>query len=138
MEYAELRPEELLEPYQPNWEKLETTSSEAPFLEAGFYLLREVAQLVMLLASLRPEYPMDRNRAIICGLEMRLGKLLRLMVRELAADECFQQLSVLRAVLETVATLQYLLEDDEQGGPLRSIRHGQSDCRARVAQGNPK
>jgi hypothetical protein len=115
VEYTELAADDLLEPYHPDWNKLEATSSEAPFLETGFYLLRELAQLVTVIASLRPEVPLDRNRAIIRGLLMRLAKLLRLMVRELAADECFQQLSVVRAVLEALATLEYLLGDDGQG-----------------------
>lgn len=115
MKYTALAQGDLLEPYKPKWEILESTSSEAPFLEAGFYLLRELAQLIVLIASLQPEVPLDRNRAVNRGLLMRLAKLLRLMVRELAAEECFQQLSVFRAVLETVATLKYLLDDDGTG-----------------------
>jgi hypothetical protein len=37
------------------------------------------------------------------------------MLRELMSEETFQQLAVARSVIETVATLTYLLEDDGSG-----------------------
>jgi Family of unknown function (DUF5677) len=115
MDYVELPAGELLDPYQPDWLVLEGATAEAPFLEAGFYLLRELSQLVAVIASLQPEPPLDRNRAILRGLLVRLTKLLRLTLRELMAKECFQQLNVQRSILETLGTLKYLIDDDGNG-----------------------
>lgn len=111
MTYSELTHHDLLEPYQPDWPVLEANNTEAPFNEAGFYLLRELAQIVAVIASLHPSAPFDRNRAILRGQVMRLAKLLRLTVRELSLGETFQLLSVQRAILETVGTLKYLIDD---------------------------
>jgi hypothetical protein len=115
MDYIELDQGHLLEEYQPDWQTLESSTSEAPFREAGFYLLRELAQFVAVVASLHPLVPLDRNRAIIRGLVVRLAKLLRLTVRELSSGECFQLLSIQRAVLEVLGTLKYLIDDDAAG-----------------------
>lgn len=115
MDYVELDHSELLEAYQPDWAALNAASSEAPFLEVGFSLLRELTQFVAVIASLRPVNPLDRNRAIIRGLLMRITKLLRLTLRELSAKEAFQMLSVQRAILETLGTLKYLVDDDGSG-----------------------
>jgi hypothetical protein len=115
VDYVELDHSELPEAYQPDWAALNAASSEAPFLEAGFYLLRELAQFAAVIASLQPVNPLDRNRAIIRGLLMRVTKLLRLTLRELAAKESFQMLSVQRAILETLGTLKYLIDDDGSG-----------------------
>jgi hypothetical protein len=115
MDYIELDHNELLEPYRPDWPALEGATSEAPFLETGFYLLRELTQFVAVIASLRPAEPLDRNRAIIRGLLMRVTKLLRLTLRELSAKEAFQILSVQRGILETLGTLKYLVDDDGSG-----------------------
>jgi len=105
--------DDLLEPYQPDWSVLETTNREGPFNEAGFYLLRELAQITIVIASLYPSVPLDRNRAILRGLVMRLAKLLRLTIRELSKKETFQLLSIQRAILEAVGTLKYLIEDED-------------------------
>lgn len=113
MTYTELAHDDLLEPYQPDWPVLEVSDSEEPFNEAGFYLLRELAQVVTLIASLHPSVPLDRNRAILRGQLMRLAKLLRLTVRELSQRETFQLLSVQRSILEAVGTLKYLVDDED-------------------------
>lgn len=113
MTYAELTHDDLLEPYQPEWSVLECSNKEGPFNEAGFYLLRELAQITALIASLYPSVPLDRDRAILRGLVMRLAKLLRLTVRELSQGETFQLLSVQRAILEAIGTLKYLIDDQD-------------------------
>jgi Family of unknown function (DUF5677) len=110
MSLKSIGPDNLLPKYVPDWEKLESAEQESPFLEAGFYLLREATQLVIVTASLVPERPRDRNAAIVQGTMMRCAKLLRLLVRELAAEETFQQLGVLRSLLESLGTLKYLLD----------------------------
>jgi Family of unknown function (DUF5677) len=115
MAYVELPYDQLPEPYAPAWEDLKKSSSEAPFMEASFYLLREGTQWVGIIASLQPLAPLERNQAIVRGLLVRLTKLMRLTIRELVSKETFQQLSISRDAIETVATLLYLIGDDGTG-----------------------
>lgn len=101
--------------YEPDWKKLSQSESEAPYTEASFYLLREAAHWITLISSAHVAPTTERNLAINRGFMVRLAKLMRLMVRDLAAEESFQQLAVNRSVLETVATLKYLLDDEGNG-----------------------
>lgn len=114
-DYIELPDEDLPTPYQPDWQKIEVATSENSYMEAAFYLLREMAHWTCIIASLRPERPLDRNRAVVRGLIVRLMKLMRLTLRELKDQESFQQLSISRDAIETMATLLYLLQDDGSG-----------------------
>lgn len=84
-------------------------------MEASFYLLREASQWMCIISGIQPATPLDRNRAIIRGLVVRITKLMRLSLRELKDQESFQQLSISRELLETFATLMYLLEDGGDG-----------------------
>lgn len=102
--------------YNPNWTALENASNEEPFTEAAFYLLRECAQTCTILAMVQTSNPLTRNQAINMGLAVRLSKLAKAIVRDLSNQECFQQLSLSRQLLETSATLVYLMNDDGSGG----------------------
>ncbi|MFI0411819.1 DUF5677 domain-containing protein [Actinomadura sp. 3N508] len=115
MEYTELPHEDLPQPYVPAWDELQAATAEAPFMEASFYLLKEALHWMMVISALRPPTSLDRNRAIIRGMIVRTTKLLRLTMRELNSRETFQQLSVTRDAVETLATLVYLLGDDGTG-----------------------
>src|SRR5688572_21451682 len=115
MEGAELTDDMLPERYEPPWHDLETASAESAFHKESFYLLREASTWLAIVASLTVNASSDRNLAIARGSLMRLTKLMRLMLRELTSEETFQQLAVARSVIETVATLTYLLEDDGSG-----------------------
>lgn len=115
MDAVELTDDELPRVYEPDWEMLKTTSSEGPFMEASFYLLREASHWMVIISGLQPATPLDRNRAIIRGLLVRTTKLMRLTLRELKDQESFQQLSISRGLIETFATLVYLLEDSGDG-----------------------
>ncbi|MGW3959122.1 DUF5677 domain-containing protein [Amycolatopsis sp. NPDC005003] len=115
MNYVEPPDNGLPTPYQPDWQKIAADTSENSHMEAAFYLLREMAHWTCLVAGLKPERPLDRNRAVVRGLIVRLMKLMRLTLRELKDQETFQQLSVFRDAIETVATLLYLLQDDGSG-----------------------
>jgi hypothetical protein len=84
-------------------------------MEASFYLLKEAAHWMMLIACSKPISPTDRNEAIRRGLLVRLTKLMRLTIRELVAEETFQQLNISRDAIETVANLVYLMGDDGSG-----------------------
>ncbi|MFC1440144.1 DUF5677 domain-containing protein [Streptacidiphilus sp. N1-10] len=116
MVYDELEDEHLPDPYGPNWDALGGAADESPFMEAAFYLLREGTQWFGILAGLViPEKPFARNDAILRGLLVRQCKLLRLTLRELHSQETFQQQSITRDSIETLATLLYLLSDDGTG-----------------------
>lgn len=84
-------------------------------MEAAFYLLREATPWFSIVAALKPTAPLTRNDAILRGLLVRTCKLLRLTLRELRERETFQQLSVSRDTIETLATLVYLIGDDGTG-----------------------
>lgn len=84
-------------------------------MEASFYLLREATHWFSIIAALKPMAPLKRNDAILRGLVVRTCKLLRLTLRELNERETFQQLSVTRDAIETLATLVYLIRDDGTG-----------------------
>ncbi|MGW1725433.1 DUF5677 domain-containing protein [Streptomyces sp. NPDC002306] len=115
MTHEQMNDDQLPVAYEPNFEELEKTTSEAPYMEAAFYLLREATHWLTILAGLKPPSPLKRNDAILRGLLVRVCKLLRLMLRELHSKETFQQLSVNRDTIETLATLAYLIGDDGSG-----------------------
>jgi hypothetical protein len=115
MTYEEMKDDQLPVAYQPDFEELKKTTSEAPYMEAAFYLLREATHWLTILAALKPPSPLKRNDAILRGLVVRVCKLLRLTLRELNSKETFQQLSVNRDAIETLATLVYLVGDDGSG-----------------------
>ncbi|MCW5254331.1 DUF5677 domain-containing protein [Streptomyces sp. SHP 1-2] len=115
MAYVEIEDNQLPKVYQPDFETLKKATSESPYMEAAFCLLREATHWLMLIAALRPAEPLKRNDAILRGLVVRVCKLLRLTLRELNERETFQQLSVSRDTIETLATLVYLIGDDGTG-----------------------
>lgn len=96
-------------------EVLKRATTESPYMEAAFYLLREATPWFSIVAALKPTAPLTRNDAILRGLLVRTCKLLRLTLRELRERETFQQLSVSRDTIETLATLVYLIGDDGTG-----------------------
>ncbi|MDQ3403091.1 MAG: DUF5677 domain-containing protein [Actinomycetota bacterium] len=114
-EWIKLDRASLPEPHEPLWHELESAKSEAPFMRDSFYLLQEACQWTIAVSCLHPADPTNRNQAILRGLTVRLSKLARLTVRELASKEVFQQLGLSRSVLETIATITYLLQDEGDG-----------------------
>jgi hypothetical protein len=98
--------------YEPDWQSLSVAERESPFMQASFELLKEATHYTFIIASLEPVSPLKRNEAILRGHVVRLAKLMRLAVRELASRETFQQLSLTREVLDTIATFVYLAGDE--------------------------
>jgi len=97
--------------YKPNWNTLQTTTSESDFGEASFELLKEVGIFAVLVASLIPTTKYTRNEAILCALILKtskLGKAIIAMTAHLGPD---RQLALLRELMECLGTLKYLLED---------------------------
>jgi hypothetical protein len=116
MQYAEIGDAQLPQVYSPDMEALKRPTTESPYMEAAFYLLREATHWFSIIGALKPTTPLGRNDAILRGLLVRTCKLLRLTLRELNERETFQQLSVSRDAIETLATLVYLIGDDGTGG----------------------
>ncbi|MGA5426619.1 DUF5677 domain-containing protein [Streptomyces koyangensis] len=115
MPYEEIGEDQLPQAYSPDMEALKGSTTESPYMEAAFYLLREATHWFSIVAALKPTAPLARNDAILRGLLVRTCKLLRLTLRELRERETFQQLSVSRDAIETLATLVYLIGDNGTG-----------------------
>jgi hypothetical protein len=84
-------------------------------MEAAFYLARQCTHLAAIVSCLKPIRPLVRNPAILTGLAVRLSKLMKILIRDLSNREPYQQLGISRQVIETIATLEYLLADDGSG-----------------------
>ncbi|WP_213083785.1 hypothetical protein, partial [Streptomyces canus] len=72
MTHEQMNDDQLPVAYEPNFEELEKTTSEAPYMEAAFYLLREATHWLTILAGLKPPSPLKRNDAILRGLLVRV------------------------------------------------------------------
>ena len=108
----ELTDDLLPEPFLIDDVSLAKIDRESEFLRISFELLKEMGHWLIILAGLATE-PLDLNPAIIRGHTVRLAKLTRTMVREMIQDEPGQQLALVREIIETVATLAYLLGDTD-------------------------
>jgi hypothetical protein len=115
-EKDELAIEELWpDAYEVKWQDLEKSTSENPFGEASFELLKEAGIIAHLATGLLPNSALPRDTAILYALLLKaskLGKDLIVMTANYGAD---RQLAVIRELLECLATLSYLLGDDGSG-----------------------
>ena len=115
MSYTQLTEEYLPENYEPEWGKLASATTESPFMEASFNLAHQCGHLTIIITSLKPTKPLVRNEAILLGITVRLMKLMKILIRDLSNNECYQQLSISREMIESAGTLEYLLQDDGSG-----------------------
>ncbi len=112
----ELAIEELWpEAYEVNWATLEKPTSEDDFGEASFELLKEAGIIAHLAAGLLPNMSLSRDRAILYALILKASKLSCGMIAMTAKHGADRQLVVTRELLECLATLSYLIEDDGSG-----------------------
>jgi hypothetical protein len=99
--------------FVPDWAALQSATSEYPFMDAAVELTKEAGIIALLAAGFNQDEPHERDAAIRCGLLVRLGKLVRLLI----ADTCDlgggQQLGLSRQAFETVSTLLYLVDDED-------------------------
>lgn len=101
------------EQYQPNWTALKSATSESQFSEASFYLLREAAQLVAVIASMKPRAPITgRNEATLLGLVVKVTKVTKGILRDASDGEVEQQLSMSREFIEAMANLRWLMHNN--------------------------
>lgn len=99
--------------FVPDWPVLESATSEHPFMHAAVELLKESGTIALLAAGIIPIAPHQRDAAIRCGLLVRLGKLVRLMLADTCDVGGGQQLALSRQMFETAAALLYLGDDDD-------------------------
>jgi hypothetical protein len=100
--------------FVPDWAALQSATNEYPFMHAAVELLKESGTIIRLAAGVIPNEPHQRDAAIRCGLLVRLGKLVRLMLADTCDIGGGQQLGLSRQMLET-ATALLSLADDEDG-----------------------
>jgi hypothetical protein len=100
-------------PYQPDLKRLEQAEGEGPFMTAGVELMKEAGVVVTLAAALMPLSPHDRDSGILCGLTVRISKLMHLAIREICHDTTLTMMGVARQIIDSAGTLVYLLDPSD-------------------------
>lgn len=108
----ELTEADLPEPYQLDLSSLKT---EDNYEEAAFELLKETSMTVVWLMGRIPPTPLDRNEAIRRGLLKRLNLLGKSLLSDISGNSGYQQLQIVRQIVETASNYFYLTEDDASG-----------------------
>jgi hypothetical protein len=108
----ELTEADLPEPYQLDLSKLKT---EDDYGEAAFELLKEASKTVVWLTGRVPPAPLDRNGAIRRGLLKRLNLLGTSLLSDISGNSGYQQLQIVRQIVEAASNYFYLSEDDASG-----------------------
>ena len=103
---------DLPEPYQVDLASLKTDDN---FGEAAFELLRETSMTVVLLMGRIPPTPFGRNEAIRRGLLKRLNLLGKSLLSDISGNSGYQQLQIVRQIVEVASNYFYLSEDDASG-----------------------
>ena len=139
-------PTMLPELYVVNFEELETTTDEIPFIRDSFELLKEASVFLTAVAGIRIEGQTDglsRNHAIVIGHYARMAKLMKTLIRQIADGHGGdQQIAVSREFMDSVSTVMYLLGDPGDGSRYTSYamdsliaeREFLKDVREQVAQ----
>jgi len=115
MQFIAVEDSVLPEPYELKWPELNKAASDEPFAQAFGSLLFEGGKLLEIVANLKPKDITDRNQAVLIGHLVRMTKLIRVVLRDLASRDVEQQLGISREFLETAANLKWLLQDDGTG-----------------------
>lgn len=117
-------------------EVLEQASSSDNHTEVAFNLYKELAGIVVLCAGamvgsdVTPRV-LDRNRAIVAGLLVRIYKFMRAILQLAADGEAGEvTLALNRSILESATDIQYLCKDDAPGRFDRYVKDGLSTERA--------
>jgi hypothetical protein len=125
-ERADSTPLQLPEAFEPDWAPLESATSESTFMAPTVELLKEAVALSLMAAGVVPSAPFARDDAIRCGLLVRIGRLGGVLVRDVCVGDGDQQMSISRQLMDSTATMLYLIEDDDDGG-----RHAAFETRSR-------
>lgn len=100
--------------YDVPWDELESAKSEEAFVRASFELLKEVASIFALAASVSVDGRAlgGRNEGIIRGHVVRMVKLMRTTLRSIVNDDGGDQgMQLARQFFDSASTLGYLLEN---------------------------
>lgn len=111
-ERHQLTEADLPTPYEPDYANLKT---EGSYGEAAFALLKEASELVVWLVYGIPLTPFQRNEAIRRGLLKRLSLLGKSLLADISENSGYQQLQIVRQIVETASNYLYLAEDDSSG-----------------------
>lgn len=103
---------DLPEPYELN---LSNLKDEDGFGEAAFELLKETSMMVVWLVGRIPSTPFERNEAIRRGLVKRLNLLGKSLLSDISGNSGYQQLQIVRQIVEVASNYFYLSEDDASG-----------------------
>jgi hypothetical protein len=103
---------DLPEPYQLDLSNLKT---DGDFGEAAFELLKETSMTVVWLTGRIPPRPFERNEAIRRGLLKRLNLLGKSLLSDISGNSGYQQLQIVRQVVECASNYFYLSGDDASG-----------------------
>lgn len=129
-----------------NFEELETTADEVPFVRESFELLKDASIFLEAVASIRTEGQADglpRDHAIVIGRYARMIKLMKTLIRQIADGHGGdQQIAVSREFMDSVSTVMYPLGDPGDGSRYTSYvmdsliaeREFLKDVREQVAQ----
>lgn len=114
-------------PHQVDFEYLKTATDESAYLKEAFELLREVTAWVGIGISIReksqPE-AMERNQAICAGQLVRMCKIMRICMKQIADDHGGDhQMALSREFIESASTAAFLLEDVTNEARFTSYLH---------------
>lgn len=111
--------DDLPELRQVDWAALEHASSEEPFNQEAFNLLKDSIATLTTVAGLRTSEQakgLQRNQAIIVGHYSRMIKLMMSLVRQVADNHGGDHaMSITREFLESISVVTYLLGDAGDG-----------------------
>jgi hypothetical protein len=103
---------DLPQPYQLDLSRL---NSDEDFGEAAFELLKETSMTVVWLCGRIPPTPFGRDEAIRRGLLKRLNLLGKSLLSDISNNSGYQQLQIVRQIVEVASNYFYLSEDDASG-----------------------
>jgi|GEM_PF-2120297 len=95
--------------------ELSSLKDENGYEEAAFELLKEASMTVVWLMGRIPSTPFERNEAIRRGLVKRLNLLGKSLLSDISNNSGYQQLQIVRQIVETASNYFYLSEDDASG-----------------------
>lgn len=108
----ELTESDLPEQYQLD---LSSLKEEDDFGRAAFELLKEASMTVVWLTERVPAAPFERNEAIRRGLLKRVNLLGKSLLSDISGNSGYQQLQIVRQIVEAASNYFYLSEDDASG-----------------------
>lgn len=115
------------ERYIVDFDALRGENHEIAYVKESFEILKEAASWIALALSIRQEgqsEEMPRDQAICAGQLVRMYKIMRLVLRQIADDHGGDhQMALSREFLESASTVAYLLDAPSDSGRFLSFLH---------------